>query len=418
MEEQIELIIEENKLSVILNESGLEKSKSQILLEKFQDYFKIASEWERKTKELVINDISQIAEMKMCREAYKVMKDKVVDVEKTRKELKESSLREGQTIDSIAKILKNLIEPIRDELKAKSEYKERKEAELKEQIKQDRLTKLTPFNIAIDSNLIGNMTEEMFNSYFNGVEKDFKDKQEAERKAELERIKEQELIKLYNERKEILIPFWNFLNENSNELDFSALSENEFNLILEKAKQKKIDNDKEQEKIRIANERLQKEAKEREKLIEQRNKELAPFIIFIRDYNKMLNFDEPNYQSELLHIKRAAKEHYEFEAKETERKIKEKEIADKKLADAEEARLKAEKLVQEANDAEAKRIRDAEEEAEKEAAMGDKEKFDSFISELEVLKSKYIFKSKKYKILFASAVDLLNKTINFLISKN
>ena len=97
------------ELQVIIDQSGLEKSKAQVLLEKFTDYFQIAAEWEQKSNALVVNDISQTTEMKMADEARKFLKQKRIDIEKTRKELKEESLREGQTIDAIAKILKNLI---------------------------------------------------------------------------------------------------------------------------------------------------------------------------------------------------------------------------------------------------------------------------------------------------------------------
>ena len=49
----------ENKLALIVKESGLESSKAKYILEKFQDYFQIASEWETKAKSLVILFLSK-----------------------------------------------------------------------------------------------------------------------------------------------------------------------------------------------------------------------------------------------------------------------------------------------------------------------------------------------------------------------
>lgn len=43
--------MEENKLQVMVKESGLEASKAKTILEKFKDYFDIASEWEKKSKD-------------------------------------------------------------------------------------------------------------------------------------------------------------------------------------------------------------------------------------------------------------------------------------------------------------------------------------------------------------------------------
>jgi len=45
---------EENALQKIVEASGLEKTKSAFILEKFQDYFKIADDWEKKAQVLVV----------------------------------------------------------------------------------------------------------------------------------------------------------------------------------------------------------------------------------------------------------------------------------------------------------------------------------------------------------------------------
>jgi len=43
-----------NKLEVIIKESGLEETKAGILLNNFQEYFKVAAEWEQKLKPLLL----------------------------------------------------------------------------------------------------------------------------------------------------------------------------------------------------------------------------------------------------------------------------------------------------------------------------------------------------------------------------
>lgn len=119
----------ETQLAKIVQESGLEKSKAQILLDNFSDYFKLAAEWEIKAKTLVITDVSQKTEMKMAREGRLFLKGKRLEVEKTRKTLKEQSLREGKAIDGIANVLKAVIEPIENYLDEQEKFVERKEAE-------------------------------------------------------------------------------------------------------------------------------------------------------------------------------------------------------------------------------------------------------------------------------------------------
>ena len=56
-----------NQLAIIVKDSGLVKEKARILLDNFSDYFKIAAEWEKKAKAIVVTDAIQIPEMKMAR---------------------------------------------------------------------------------------------------------------------------------------------------------------------------------------------------------------------------------------------------------------------------------------------------------------------------------------------------------------
>jgi colicin import membrane protein len=119
----------EGQLATIVEESGLEKSKADVLLAIFEDYFRLAGEWERKAKALVVTDESQTAEMKMAREGRLFLKEKRVALEKTRKKLKEQSLREGKAIDGIANVLKSLLVPIEQYLDEQEHFVERREAE-------------------------------------------------------------------------------------------------------------------------------------------------------------------------------------------------------------------------------------------------------------------------------------------------
>ena len=119
----------ENQLSVIVKESGLEKTKAQVLLDNFSTYFQIAGEWEKKAKTIVVTDASQEAEMKMARVGRLFLRQKRIAIEHTRKELKEQSLRESKAIDGIANVLKALIIPVEEYLEKQERYVEIKAAE-------------------------------------------------------------------------------------------------------------------------------------------------------------------------------------------------------------------------------------------------------------------------------------------------
>jgi len=112
----------EDQLSVIVKESGLEKTKAQVLLDNFSRYFQLAADWEKKAKTIVITDASQTAEMQMARTGRLFLRQKRIVIEKTRKDLKEQSLREGKAIDGIANILKALIIPIEEYLEKQEKF--------------------------------------------------------------------------------------------------------------------------------------------------------------------------------------------------------------------------------------------------------------------------------------------------------
>jgi len=136
-------------LENVLAKSGLEQSEVVVLRNKFSDMETIANDWEQKAKAIVVKDETDIATMKMAKEARKFLSEKRIEIEKTRKVLKEQSLRKGQAIDAIAKYLSSLIIPIETHLReqedylkilqAKREEEERKRKEEQERIEQERL---------------------------------------------------------------------------------------------------------------------------------------------------------------------------------------------------------------------------------------------------------------------------------------
>ncbi len=114
----------ENQLQIIVQQSGLESTKSQYILDKFQSYFQIAADWEVKARAIIVTDESQKSEMQMARTGRLFLREKRIAIEKSRKELKEQALREGKAIDGIANVLKALIEPIENYLDQQEHYVE------------------------------------------------------------------------------------------------------------------------------------------------------------------------------------------------------------------------------------------------------------------------------------------------------
>lgn len=179
----------ENQLTKVINESGLDKTKGQVLLDNFSNYFKIASDWENTAKSIVITSVEQKAEMKMAREGRLFLKEKRVAVEHTRKSLKENALREGQTIDAIAKILTNLILPIEEDLEHKEKFAELLEAKRKSELKAAREMELEPVAEYIPMGLdLSNMPEADYQKLLCGAKLQLQAQIDFDAKVEAERI--------------------------------------------------------------------------------------------------------------------------------------------------------------------------------------------------------------------------------------
>lgn len=127
----------DNKLQVLIAESGLEETKAKTMLDQFANSFEFAAKWEARAKEIVVTSALQTDEMAMARTGRLLLRDKRIAIEKTRKQLKEQALREGKAIDGIANVLKELIVPIEEHLIRQEkfvEFKEQAEAEERERL--------------------------------------------------------------------------------------------------------------------------------------------------------------------------------------------------------------------------------------------------------------------------------------------
>src|SRR5690606_10630522 len=109
--------------------------------------------------------------------------------EKTRKSLKENALREGQTIDAIAKILTNLILPIEEDLEQKEKFVEIQEAKRKAELKSMREAELQPYMEYVPYGIdLGSMDEENYKKILDGAKLQLQSKIESDRIAEEMRI--------------------------------------------------------------------------------------------------------------------------------------------------------------------------------------------------------------------------------------
>lgn len=390
-----EVTVKTNELAALVEQSGLEIETAKSLQKTFLPFYEKALEWNEKAKAIKVTEATQLTEMKQAREARLALKDVRVNVDKRRKELKEDSLKKGKAIDGVANLLKSLIEPTEEYLQQQEDFAKIAEEKRKRELKESREQLLQPFGITTDFYDLSNMPQEQFDVLYSNSKDAYEKRIAEEKKAEEERIAQEQRAILNRKREVEIAPYLQFTEGSTSEL--GHIEESAFQVMLTQLRQAKSDYDKEQQRIREENERLHKEALAAEAEARKQREEA-----------------ERKLAEERAKAEREAKEAREKAIAEQERMRKEAQAkidAEKKERERVEAELRAK--------AEAEAKAKAEEEARMEAELskGDKEKFQDFINDLEALKTKYTFKSKKFQTAHSAGLELINKTINYLISK-
>jgi hypothetical protein len=176
------------ELQIIIAEQELEPSKVEGLLEKFTDYLGKAKTIAAQGKHIVVTSEGQKSEMQEAKKLRIELRDIRIAADKTRKDLKEQSLREGRAIDGVYNIIKALIVPVEEHLEKQEKFIEEIEKKRAEEKHQKRVQELSPFVNDISVYDLKNMSEETFQELLGNSKKAKEDQAKAEKQAEELRI--------------------------------------------------------------------------------------------------------------------------------------------------------------------------------------------------------------------------------------
>jgi hypothetical protein len=272
-----------------LNEIGLPKEVVLSIENKFKEYEDIASEWNKKAYEIEVTDESQVDLMQQAREGRLLLKSKRVEIEKTRKRLKEQSLLEGRFIDSLAKRLFSIIEPAEQHLEVQEKYAETQDQLRKLKLKNDRLALLNPYLTVLDLDAfdLSTMSEVAFNTILNGAKVAFEDYQKEQERIREEQEEMEKRAKLYADRKMKLAPYSFYKNEA--DVIYTDTTEEEFQETLNRLVDRKNQDDKQKELLAKQNAELQKQVVKAEKQVEKVNKKTIVFQTIADNHKKQLS---------------------------------------------------------------------------------------------------------------------------------
>ncbi len=111
----------------------------------FKDFFAQMEQWEEKAATLIVEDETQTGLMFEAGVARKALASIRIAVEKQRKAMKEDSLRTGQAIDGVAKMMRERIEAVEAHLAAQENFIVNREAARVEALRIERYALILPY---------------------------------------------------------------------------------------------------------------------------------------------------------------------------------------------------------------------------------------------------------------------------------
>lgn len=202
-----EVIEQPNQLAKIVQSSNLAKVDADTLRESFTPHFESTHMLLAESTAIRVTDATQVSEIKASRAMRLKLKDVRVAADKTRKALKEDSLRKGKAIDGIYNVLMLALEPEEQRLLEQEQFAERAEAARKAKLQAERAEVLVSLGADPSLYALGEMNEQAYTQLRDGIKAANAARIEAERKAEEARIEaerkkaeEQARIRTENER--------------------------------------------------------------------------------------------------------------------------------------------------------------------------------------------------------------------------
>lgn len=188
-----------NELVLVVENSGLEKTKGQKLLEMFTPYFNRMAQIELKINNLNKTD-PKPEDIKIAREIRLALKTNRVASEKVKDDVKASILIEARLIDNMNNIIKNTSKGLELQCEQIEKDAEIKEAARIESIRASRAELLSPYIDDTSIFPLGTMTVDQFDQMLSGYKLAKQHKDEEAARLESERLEREAAEKLEQER--------------------------------------------------------------------------------------------------------------------------------------------------------------------------------------------------------------------------
>lgn len=173
-------------------DSGLSVERHNELAGRFNPFMDTVQGLIECSKTIEVKGEEDVSAMDLARTTRLGLKSIRIDVEKTRKELKEASMREGKAIDGMANIIKYIIVPVEKDLQEKEDFVRIAEQKRITSLAENRQAQLETLDVDCEHFDLGRMAEGAFNTLLESSQLAFKARKEKEA-AEAKRIEDERI---------------------------------------------------------------------------------------------------------------------------------------------------------------------------------------------------------------------------------
>ncbi len=177
-----------SQLLAMIDRQALSTDSVEVIVKTFSPMYERAVALVETAKTIEVPTATHLTEMRAAGEMRKKLKAVRTEIERTRKTLGENALRTKQAIDSLARKLTEVVEPVESAMLVLEETAIRAEADRKAALKRDREATLAQFGIGTEGLVLEEMSEPAFAQLAEAHAIMAKQRKEAAEKAEADRI--------------------------------------------------------------------------------------------------------------------------------------------------------------------------------------------------------------------------------------
>jgi len=278
MENQIiTLPVEVVELATKVNENKRAEVQNTIA-----QIFAGTDDWERQIDAIEVKGIDDVMSISLAKAAKDNIKKARLAAEKifdAQRQIIQNAKLDYDLEDKLwlkaKQVMQLKLKNLEDQAAWKANYVQRYEDEQRALVLQKRICEVSFYDTQIKQSQFQNMSDDVFAIFLSGLKTEHTERIENEKKAAEAKLEKDRKHAVHFKRKDELMGLWEFLSDDQQKnLDFSDLSQENFDLLIVELTAAKDAHIAKIEKQRAENERLKKEVDEQKKELAAKNKEL------------------------------------------------------------------------------------------------------------------------------------------------